>query len=58
MLTLKFGVWKKDENSFSGSFKLFGTKFMVFVDKPESVNPKAPAYQITIKQSDPDRQSS
>lgn len=53
MLTLRMGVWEKDKSgSSSGNFKIFGKRFVVFVDRNERAkdNKNAPAFWVTIKE--------
>lgn len=53
MLSLRMGVWFKDatNNSSSGTFTLFGKKFVVFVDRAEKKrNPDSPDCWVTIKE--------
>lgn len=52
MLSLRMGVWEKDGSS-SGTFKILGKRFVVFVDKNDRAqgNKNAPHFWVTIKEA-------
>lgn len=54
MLTLKIGIWENEPGRSSGTFNLFGKKFMVFVDKNTNrVKSTSPEFWVTVKEHEP-----
>jgi hypothetical protein len=51
MIQLKFGIWESKSGLLSGSFKIFGKEFIVFVNQNETKTGSQPDYQVTIQES-------
>jgi hypothetical protein len=54
MLSLKFGLWQSKNGFYSGSFTIFGRKFIAFLNKNEDKSGKKPDWTINIQESNDD----
>jgi hypothetical protein len=54
MLKLTFGLWKNDNGTISGTFTVFGKKFICFINENESMSSRStnsPIHSITIMEA-------
>jgi hypothetical protein len=54
MLSLKFGLWQFKDGQYSGSFTIFGRKFIAFLNKNENQKGNQPDFTINIQESNDD----